>query len=390
MEFKGELEKLGVPIQYRAFQVGNAPELPYILFFEDDSDNFMADNHNYYDVLNVVCELYSDEKDIELETKLQKLLYDLEIEYNTQETFIDSENMYLKTYNVVIAYDSLADVVEKEVDKTNLKLLIDYAETLDADAYESASFKEFQTVLAYAKAILIDSEATQDEVYEIEQDLMIALIGLVGKDGVADKTELIEQVNKAKALDKIDYTDESYADLKTAITDADEVVADNNAKQSNVNSALIMLLLAIQALEKRDDDAEFYKGKNLYAPLYWEAQGWFGDISSSSGEEWISSSHVRSNYIKIPKSVFSIFVQTKSLDSFYIYFYDENKKYAGYEYIYKDSIIKLLKSASYFRMVNNRQTPSSVLINQIKIEFGEKTDWSIAQEDEQYMQLKLI
>ena len=175
MEFKSELEQLEIPIQYRAFESGQAPELPYIIFYENDSDNVFADNHNYYDVLNVSCELYTDEKDIELETKLQKLLYDLEIEYNSTETFIDSENMYLKAYDVTITFDSLADVKEKEVDKSNLKSLIDYVETLKSDAYESASFNELKTVLAYAKAILIDSEAAQDEVTENVSGLINAL-----------------------------------------------------------------------------------------------------------------------------------------------------------------------------------------------------------------------
>ncbi|MGX7017288.1 hypothetical protein ACWN8S_11205, partial [Pseudolactococcus raffinolactis] len=154
MEFKAELEQLEIPIQYQAFSVGQAPELPYLIFYENDSDNVFADNHNYYDVLNVSCELYADEKDIELETKLQKLLYDLEIEYNSTETFIDSENMYMKSYDVVITFDSLADVKEKEVDKSNLKSLIDYVETLKSDAYEVDGFSKLETVLAYAKAVL--------------------------------------------------------------------------------------------------------------------------------------------------------------------------------------------------------------------------------------------
>ena len=175
MEFKAELEKLEIPIQYRAFQVGQAPELPYLIFYENDSDNIFADNHNYFDVLNIVCELYTDEKDIELETKLQKLLYDLEIEYDSTETFIDSENMYLKAYDVVITFDSLADVQEKEVDKSNLKSLIDYVETLKADNFEVDGFSKLETVLAYGKAVLIDMEATQDEVTENVSGLINAL-----------------------------------------------------------------------------------------------------------------------------------------------------------------------------------------------------------------------
>ena len=175
MEFKSELEQLEIPIQYRAFQVGHAPELPYLIFYENDSDNVFADNHNYYDVLNVSCELYADEKDIELETKLQKLLYDLEIQYNSTETFIDSENMYMKAYDVVITFDSLADVKEKEIDKSNLKSLVDYVETLKSDAYEVDGFSKLETVLAYAKAVLIDEDVEQDEVTENVSGLINAL-----------------------------------------------------------------------------------------------------------------------------------------------------------------------------------------------------------------------
>ena len=175
MEFKAELEKLDIPIQYRAFQVGHAPSLPYLIFYENDSDNIFADNQNWFDVLNVVCELYADNKDIELETKLQKLLYDLEIQYNSTETFIDSENMYLKAYDVQITFDSLAGVQEKEIDKTNLKSLINYIETLKSDNYEVDGFNKLETVLAYAKAMLIDNEATQDEVTENVSGLINAL-----------------------------------------------------------------------------------------------------------------------------------------------------------------------------------------------------------------------
>ena len=175
MEFKAELEQLEIPIQYQAFASGHAPELPYLIFYENDSDNIFADNHNYFDVLNIACELYTDNKDIELETKFQKLLYDLEIQYNSTETFIDSENMYLKAYDVQITFDSLAGVQEKEIDKTNLKSLINYIETLKSDNYEVDGFNKLETVLAYAKAMLIDNEATQDEVTENVSGLINAL-----------------------------------------------------------------------------------------------------------------------------------------------------------------------------------------------------------------------
>lgn len=44
IDLKSELETLGFPVQYQAFAQGHAPELPYILFYEDDSEQFFADN----------------------------------------------------------------------------------------------------------------------------------------------------------------------------------------------------------------------------------------------------------------------------------------------------------------------------------------------------------
>ena len=63
----------------------------------------------------------------------------------------------------------------KEIDKSNLKSLIDYVETLKSDNYEVDGFSKLQIVLAYAKAILIDDEATQDEVTENVSGLINAL-----------------------------------------------------------------------------------------------------------------------------------------------------------------------------------------------------------------------
>lgn len=388
MEFKSELEQLEIPIQYQAFASGHAPSLPYLIFYENDSDNIFADNHNYFDVLNVVCELYTDEKDIELETKLNKLFYDNEIQYNSTETFIDSENMYMKTYDVQITFDSLADVQEKEIDKSNLKSLIDYVETLKSDAYESASFNELQTVLAYAKAILIDSEATKDEVDENEQDLMVALNGLVAL-GI-DKSNLKTLIDYVETLAQTDYTTESWGVLKIALQNAEAVYGNDNAIQSEVNDVLNKLFEAFRNLQK--PIGGFEKGVNLYTPLSWQAQGLYGGLNNSTGEVNDYSFYIHSDFIKIPDESLSLTIQSKGSDSFYIFFYDEEKRFIKNESVYGDVIrtFEILRKAKYIRMYSYEQTPSSVLINKTKVEFGEKTDWTIAPEDEQYMNLQLI
>lgn len=388
MEFKAELEKLDIPIQYRAFSVGQAPELPYLIFYENDSDNIFADNHNYYDVLNVACELYADNKDIELETKLQKLLYDLEIQYNSTETLIDSENMYLKAYDVVITFDSLAEVKAKEIDKSNLKTLIDYVETLKSDNYEVDGFSKLETVLAYAKAIMIDSEATQDEVDEIEQDLMVTLNGLVAL-GI-DKTQLKSQIDYVKTLAPSDYTAETFYSLEIALQNAEAAYIDDNATQSNINDVLNKLFEAFISLKKSEVVLE--KGVNLYAPLDWQARGLYGGLDNYTGEVNDYSFYIHSNFIKIPDEYFSLTVQSKGSDIIFIFFYDEEKRFIKNESAYGDIIrtFEILRKAKYIRMYTYEQTPSSVLINKTKVEFGEKTDWTIAKEDGEYMQLQLI
>ena len=391
MEFKAELEKLDIPIQYRAFSVGQAPELPYLIFYENDSDNVFADNSNWFDVLNVVCELYTDNKDIELETKLQKLFYYNEIEYNSTETFIDSENMYLKAYDVQITFDSLADVqeVEVEVDKSNLKILVDYVETLKADNFEIDGFSKLQTVLAYSKAILIDEETTQDEVYESEIELLNTLNQLIFIVVEVDKTNLKAQIDYVKTLSSTEWTTESWGVLKIALANAEYAYIDDNATQSDVNDVLNKLFESYKNLQKSADG--FEKGINLYAPLDWQARGLYGGLDAYTGEVDNYVFYIHSDFIKITDEPFSLTIQTKGSDYINVYFYDENKKFIKYEYIYGNSkTVEILKRAKYIRIYSYKQTPSSILINKTKVEFGELTDWTIAPEDEEYMQLQLI
>ncbi|MCH4169487.1 MAG: hypothetical protein LKF42_09540 [Streptococcaceae bacterium] len=379
MEFKGLLETIDIPVEYQAFPVGNAPKLPYILWYEDDSDNFKADNVNYFDVINVVVELYSDEKDLELETKLSKLFYDNEIEYDFNESFIEDENMYLKAYEVTITFDSLANVQPDEVNKSQLKLLVDYSDTLQADYYIEESFNKFKTTLAYAKAVLVDEDATQSEVNDSAEDLIqslsqLALIAI-------DKSKLQSQIDYANSLTSSNYTIETWSFLMIAKANAQNVLTNNNANQSEVDSILIELFEAINNL--KSVEGGFTKGVNFYAPLYWESQGLGGGLNYDTGEVNDFSWYVHSNYIQIPNSAINIAAQTNSSDSIYLYFYDKNKKYINYTSLYQENkIFNIKRDAEYLRIYSNKQTPSSLLTNKTKIEWDEQTEYSVAPEDE--------
>lgn len=101
-ELTTQLHTLGIPIAYRQWGENEAPTLPYLLFYRDESDDFMADNRNYWAVDQVSIELYTETKDFELETKLRELLESLEVPFKVFEGNLDSEQMYEVLFEIII------------------------------------------------------------------------------------------------------------------------------------------------------------------------------------------------------------------------------------------------------------------------------------------------
>ena len=101
-ELKKMLDTLGLPVSYRCFAPGQVPELPYIVFYADEDVGFYADDVVYYEECAVTIEVYSDKKDLGLESKIKKLLNDNQLPHESYESFLDSENMYLKAYEINI------------------------------------------------------------------------------------------------------------------------------------------------------------------------------------------------------------------------------------------------------------------------------------------------
>ena len=93
------MESIGLPCSYHKwFQ---APALPYTLITHTESDDLMADNHNYFDIGNYRLELYTALKDPTTERKVENWLKAQRIPYRKSSPgFIDSENMFLTAYNI--------------------------------------------------------------------------------------------------------------------------------------------------------------------------------------------------------------------------------------------------------------------------------------------------
>lgn len=58
----------------------------------------MADNKVFKKIDNVSIELYTSKKDLAAESKIEQILDDNEIPYETYEVYIDSEKLFQKVY----------------------------------------------------------------------------------------------------------------------------------------------------------------------------------------------------------------------------------------------------------------------------------------------------
>lgn len=97
------LRSLGYPVAFSHFKVDDnnpPPRPPYILYTTPNNPDFKADNQNYHKITDVDIELYTDKKDLQAEQKIENLLENLKLPYYSYQIYIDSEDLYQKTYEV--------------------------------------------------------------------------------------------------------------------------------------------------------------------------------------------------------------------------------------------------------------------------------------------------
>jgi hypothetical protein len=97
------LQTTGFPVAYHHFvesENSPLPEPPFVVYLVAFSSNFMADNKVYKSIQTVQIELYTDKKDLEAEGILEAVLNENKLPYQTTETFIDSEQLFQKIYEV--------------------------------------------------------------------------------------------------------------------------------------------------------------------------------------------------------------------------------------------------------------------------------------------------
>ena len=96
------IESIGLPYAYYQFPNGTDQACPFICFFLDSSNDFAADNTNYQKIRRLNIELYTDNKDFTLEQTVEDTLFGSGLVYYREETYLDSERMYMVSYETEI------------------------------------------------------------------------------------------------------------------------------------------------------------------------------------------------------------------------------------------------------------------------------------------------
>ncbi len=132
-----------------------------------------------------------------------------------------------------------------------LKDLITKYEGLEQGNYTEESFAVFEAALDEAKKTAAAPDATVDQIDLAKSNLQAAIDGLKLQGGTepADKEALEALVKEyQKITEQGNYTDESWTAFKDALAEAERVLADQNATQSEIEKAVSGLKSAYDGL----------------------------------------------------------------------------------------------------------------------------------------------
>lgn len=115
----------------------------------------------------------------------------------------------------------------------------------EADRYPRIDFEFFLSELQAARALVGSTTATQAAVDEQTRRLTLAAEQLVP----AERRALENLIAEVEGMDPAPYTEESWAALEEALSDAREVLADDDASDSDLANARTALEAAVEALE---------------------------------------------------------------------------------------------------------------------------------------------
>ncbi|GAA0086735.1 hypothetical protein UT300007_31760 [Clostridium sp. CTA-7] len=170
----------------------------------------------------------------------------LQVELEKADKVIADENAMEE--EVAKTYESLNKAfaeLELVADNSKLRELVAELEAKDLSKYTTGTVNEFKAELDYAKGILSNKDASQEEINEAYNKLIKAYLDL---RLIPDKSILEDLIMKAEAIDLSKYTKESANKVSLELANVRSVFNNEEASQSEVDEAANGLKLALEGL----------------------------------------------------------------------------------------------------------------------------------------------
>lgn len=94
--------EIGLPFNYYEFPEGTEQSPPYVVWFLSNDNDFKADNTNYCDIEQLNIELYTSEKDFDLEAQVERVLKAHGLSFYKESNKVDSENMQQTSWEMEV------------------------------------------------------------------------------------------------------------------------------------------------------------------------------------------------------------------------------------------------------------------------------------------------
>lgn len=142
----------------------------------------------------------------------------------------------------------------RAVNKTALEEKVADAKAIKKGNFTDDSWKALQDAIAEAEEVLKDEKADQTAVDAQVEALTTAIEGLTENKPVVNKAALEKAVAKAKAIEKGNFTDDSWKALQDAIAEAEGVLKDEKATQTTVDAQVEALTKAVEGLTEKEPE----------------------------------------------------------------------------------------------------------------------------------------
>lgn len=99
MEIEKLLEALGIPYAYQKFKAYKnkpLPDPPYIKWFIDNEHQFGGDDKNFLNRCHITLELYTKNRDKQIEQKIEEALNG--VEFDVWRDYIEDQKLHLASY----------------------------------------------------------------------------------------------------------------------------------------------------------------------------------------------------------------------------------------------------------------------------------------------------